>query len=64
MSDSLRDQLKQWEKKNMQGQKRKRKPVKSKPVKKPKEKFSEKDLRELMGSNRKVLYRGKGGALR
>lgn len=35
---------------------------KTKPIKKYSEKLTEQDLRDLMGMNRQILHRGKGGA--
>ncbi|MEK4713458.1 hypothetical protein [Sporosarcina sp. FSL K6-5500] len=34
------------------------------PVKRAKERLSDRDLRELMGTNRDTYKRGKGGAIR
>ncbi|WP_195892072.1 hypothetical protein [Bacillus niameyensis] len=55
MNKDLKDQLREWEKK----QQKNRKPRKS-----TKERFSESDLKSLMGVNRPIYGRGKGGAIR
>lgn len=60
MNDSLREQLKQW-KKDHQEVKQQGQIKKGKPPKKE-DKLSEGDLVYLMGMNRKILKRGRGGA--
>ncbi|MBT2661930.1 hypothetical protein [Bacillus sp. ISL-45] len=65
MNQSLRDQLKEW--KRQHGEKsieRKKKPIKRKAQKKKQEKFTDSDLKFLMGTNRQILSRGKGRAWR
>lgn len=61
MHKSFHDQLKKWKKENMPEQKKSHANKKQAP-KKNKEKFSKRDLHELMGTNKKVLHRGRGGA--
>jgi hypothetical protein len=63
MNPSLKDQLKEWEKKNSFQRPKKKKPVKKLAVKKT-EKLSDSDLRFLMGVDRPRYSRGKGGAWR
>ncbi|OLN21721.1 hypothetical protein BTO30_13550 [Domibacillus antri] len=41
----------------------KKRPKKKQPVRQP-EKLTERALRDLMGTNRQILKRGKGGAFR
>lgn len=61
MQKSFQEQLRQWKKDHMQvKEQRKCKPVKRKPNKS--EKLSQRELRDLMGMNRQILHRGKGGA--
>ncbi|MDE3837919.1 hypothetical protein C0966_00660 [Bacillus methanolicus] len=62
MNPTLKDQLKEWEKKNS-FHRPKKKHVEKKPAKKT-EKLSKSDLIYLMGTNMPVYRRGKGGAFR
>jgi hypothetical protein len=52
---SFKDELRKW-----QQSKRKQ----EKPKKKQQEKLSEQDIKELMGMNRAIYSRGRGGAFR
>ncbi|EIJ79129.1 hypothetical protein PB1_16269 [Bacillus methanolicus PB1] len=63
MNLSLRDQLKEWEKKNS-FQRPKKKPSEKKTAVKKTDKLSKSDLIYLMGMNRPRYSRGKGGAFR
>lgn len=64
MNQSFKDQLKQWKRDHMQvKEQRKSKSVKRKP-RKYQETFSERDIHDLMGTNKKILHRGKGGAFK
>ncbi|PAD67014.1 hypothetical protein CHH83_20825 [Bacillus sp. 7586-K] len=63
MRKSFQEQLKQWKKDHMHvKEQRKCKPVKRKPNKRYSENLSQRELRDLMGMNRQILHRGKGGA--
>ena len=63
MQKSFQDQLKQWKKDHMEVKKpKKKKESKRKSPTKKQENLSDRDLAFLMGTNRKILYRGKGGA--
>jgi hypothetical protein len=61
---TIQQELQKWLKvnKNMERDAKKKKRVKKK--KSPKERLSERDLKELMGINRPVYRRAKGGAIR
>ncbi|MGY3717050.1 hypothetical protein ACWE42_16170 [Sutcliffiella cohnii] len=64
MNKSLRDQLKDWKKQRALEKQSKYKKKNATPSKKKEEKLSDKDLRELMGTNRPTYARGRGGAYR
>jgi hypothetical protein len=65
MNPTLRDQLKEWEKKNsFQRPKKRKKDQEKKPVAKKTEKLSKSDLIFLMDMNRPRYFRGRGGAWR
>jgi hypothetical protein len=64
MNPTLKDQLKEWEKKNSFQRPKKKKPMEKKPAAKKKEKLSKSDLIYLMGMNRPRYSRGRGGAWR
>lgn len=56
MNRTLKDQLKEW--------KREYQEVTRKPQKRRREHLTESDIKHLMGMNRAVYVRGKGGAIR
>ncbi|UQD52324.1 hypothetical protein C0971_10100 [Bacillus methanolicus] len=65
MNPSLKDQLKEWEKKHgFQRPKKRKKPVEKKSAVNKTEKLSKSDLIYLMGMNRPRYSRGRGGAWR
>ena len=60
---TIQQQLQKWMKVN----KMMHRPIRNKKEtkrKRPKEQFTERELRELMGTNRPIYRRGKGGAFR
>lgn len=60
MNQSLRDQLKLWEKQHKDLIKESRR----KNNKQKSERLSDSEIKELMGMNRDTYRRGKGGAIR
>ncbi|WBL16434.1 hypothetical protein [Sutcliffiella sp. NC1] len=64
MNKSLRDQLKEWKKQHGFERQIKYKMINVTLSKKKEEKLSDRDLRELMGTNRPTYARGRGGAYR
>jgi hypothetical protein len=61
---TIQQELQKWLKinQNMERAEKKKKRVKKKKI--PKERLTERDLKELMGIKRPVYRRGKGGAFR
>lgn len=64
MNKSLRDQLKDWKKQHGVSKRIIQKKRTSSNAKKKQERLSDKDLRELMGTDRPTYARGRGGAYR
>jgi hypothetical protein len=68
MNPTLRDQLKQWKKDKAAVEKERKRNKKKKKCylkqQKHTEKLSTRDVMDLMGTNRQILTRGKGGAYR
>ena len=68
MNPTLRDQLNQWKKDKAAVEKERKRNSKKKKCyqkqEKRKETLSTRDVMDLMGTNRQILARGKGGAYR
>lgn len=60
MNRTFREQLTEWEKKNMKGNRRN----KRRKNKRREEELSFRDIEQLMGTRRPIYTRGKGGAYR
>lgn len=63
MNPSLKDQLREWNKKNPMPAPKKN-AHQQKPKKRESERLSEEDIKDLMGMNMPVMKRGRGGAWR
>ena len=61
---TLQQGLKKWSKKNNMQSPQEKQPAVKKPGNAHKEKFSTRDIEELMGMNMRTYHRGKGGSMK